>query len=113
MGNTNNMISSEELEQLSKQSGLPQQILQKQFNNFKKLDRQNKGTLSQIEPGSFQAHPSIRFLKNRLRFQKRHSFETGHQGKRQGVRQQVPPAVFGPHSDGQGRPGPKFPVTSR
>ena len=45
MGNTNNMISAEELEQLSKQSGLTQDILQKQFNNFKKFDRQNKGTL--------------------------------------------------------------------
>ena len=43
MGNTNNMISAEELEQLSKQSGLSQQQLQKQFNNFKKLDKQNKG----------------------------------------------------------------------
>ena len=43
MGNSNNMITKEELEELANQSGISSAMLQKQFHNFKRLDKHQKG----------------------------------------------------------------------
>ena len=59
MGNTNNMISAEELEQLSKQTGLTQDALQKKFNNFKQLDSESKG-----KPSSGSSQKYAFFLRS-------------------------------------------------
>ena len=67
MGNTNNMITSEELDTLSKQTGLQGEELRKQFSNFKKLDLQQKGNQRALQYQYF-ANLKARFLQIKNRF---------------------------------------------
>ena len=67
MGNTNNMITSEELDSLSNQTGLQAEELRKQFSNFKKLDRQQKGNKSPAQCQYFE-NLKARFLQTKNRF---------------------------------------------